>query len=455
VQVLLRVAEEGAFASRALDGELQRARLSPRDAALATELVYGTLRALPRVDAAFGPLLRDPRRTDPLLRAALRAATYQILFLSRVPPHAAVDEAVGLVGRARGRTLAGVANAVLRQVAAARPPHPEPPRTVDVPAWLHAALVRGLGETRAAAFLASRTSPPPLGLRVEDTSPQARAALVERLRAALPDRASAAADGGDPDEGRAPARVEAGAVSPRAVLLRGAGDPRALPGHAEGAFTVQEEGAQAVALALGARPGERVADVCAGHGGKTTLLARAVGPAGHVAALDLHEDKLAHIPPELDRLGLPRDRVSLHAVDLTVGAGGLGADFDRVLVDAPCTGLGTLHRRPELLMRIGASDPARMAALQRAILRTAARLVRPGGTLLYATCSPTRDESLDVVTAVLAERPDLRLRAADFIGPWLAPTPDLAPDTYAIVHLQRAEAGDAATSDPALLAGAP
>jgi 16S rRNA (cytosine967-C5)-methyltransferase len=428
VRVLARVAEEGAYASRALDGELGRARLPPRDAALATELVYGTLRVLERVDAAFVPLLRDPGRIDPLLRAALRIGVYQLLFLGRVPPHAAVDEAVGIVTRARGRALGGVANAVLRKVAATRPAAPEPPRTVDVPPWLETALLRGLGEQRAAAFLAARTAPPPLGLRVEDPSPGARAAVARRLRASIARRAPL----GRLDR----ARVEEGSVSPRALLLYGAGDPRALPGYDEGAFSVQEEGAQAVALALGAQSGDRVADVCAGHGGKTTLLAREVGATGHVAALDVHETKLARIPSELRRLRLPVDRVSLHPVDLTVGTGGLRPAFDRVLVDAPCTGLGTLHRRPELLLRVGEGDPVRMAALQLAILRTAARLLRPGATLLYATCSPTREESLDVVEALLRERADLRLESADFIGPWLAPDPDLAPDTYAVLRLR-------------------
>ena len=225
--VLFRVAEDSAYASRVLDAELSRARLDPRDAALATEIVYGTLRTLPAMDAAYsGFLRRAPETLDPMVRAALRTACYQLLHLGRVPPHAIVDGAVGLVSHERGRILAGVVNAVLRKVAATRPAEPKPPLALVAPDWFGAALV------------AARRLPPPVVLRVEDEAPGAREALIAQIVAV-----------------REGAEVLPGAVSPRAVLVRGGGDPRALPGYAEGAFTVQEEGAQAVALAVGASPG--------------------------------------------------------------------------------------------------------------------------------------------------------------------------------------------------------
>jgi 16S rRNA (cytosine967-C5)-methyltransferase len=229
--------------------------------------------------------------------------------------------------------------------------------------------------------------------------PEDRDALVEAVAAARPR-----------------ARVSAGTASPLAVLVRDAGDPQGLPGFAEGRFTVQEQGSQVVALLAGAMPGERVLDACAGRGNKTTFFAAQVAERGSVVALDVSEPKLDRIGPELDRLGLPRTRVETMAVDLTVGTAGLAPDFDRVVVDAPCTGLGTVHRRPEILLRVGEDDPARMAELQRAILARAATLVKPGGTLIYAVCSPTLEEGRAVAATIAG--PFAPLETAP-VGPWL------------------------------------
>lgn len=409
-RVLHRVADRGAFAAAALDAEIRRADLGRRDAALATEIVYGTLRVLPAIDRALDAHLRRPAATlDGLTRAALRTGAYQLLHLGRVPPHAAVDGAVRTVRAARGPKLAGLTNAVLRKVAGARPERPAPPRTLEMPDWLVASVRDAVGEARAAAFLEARGLPPPVGLRVDEGR---RGDVADAIRARRPE-----------------ARVEQGCVSPRALLVRGAGDPRALPGFEEGRFAIQEQGAQAVALLAGASAGEHVADACAGRGGKTTCIARAVGAGGHVTALDLHEAKLDRIPDELRRLHLPVDRVDAVAVDLTVGTAGLDGRFHRVLVDAPCTGLGTVHRRPEILLRLGADDPARMGRLQVDILQNAARLLRPGGVLVYAVCSPTREEGADVVARAAERIPGLE----PMREPW--PLDTVEPDADGLVRI--------------------
>jgi 16S rRNA (cytosine967-C5)-methyltransferase len=223
-----------------------------------------------------------------------------------------------------------------------------------------------------------------------------------------------------------------------------------LPGFAAGQFAVQEEGAQAVALSLGAQAGESVLDLCAGHGGKTALLAEAVGEAGSVVAVDVAEAKLERIPAELKRLGVGDRQVEYRAVDLTVGAGGLEPRFDRVLVDAPCSGLGTLRRRPELMLRVGPRDPARMAEIQLSILRRAVQLVRPGGVLLYAVCSPMPVEGPHVALQLESELPQLVRSweaAADALGgvrpdedgvvrfgPWLSGSTVDSPDVYQVVR---------------------
>lgn len=427
--MLQRVLEQGAYASRALDAELSRARLDERDAALVSEIVYGTLRVLPELDRRIAPLLRRaPDTLDGLLRAALRAGCYQLEHLTRSPAHAVVDECVGAVRAARGPALAGVANAVLRKLAAAAASGTQvPPTAMAVPAWFEQALGQALGEARRARMLQGALHPPPLGLRVR--SDVARQQLADALRAARPS-----------------AHVLEGALSAQALLLRRAGDPRSLPGYADGSFAVQEEGAQAVAEALGAQPGESIADLCAGHGGKTALLAEAVGPSGEVTAVDQDERKLERIVPELQRLRLSDRRVHTRAIDLSVGAGGLSERFDRVLVDAPCSGLGTVRRRPELMLRATARDPARLADLQLAILRQAVRMLRPHGVLLYAVCSPMPVEGPEVALRLEAEHPQL-VRAWDGLsglspdadgvlrlGPWMSLPEVDSPDAYQVVR---------------------
>jgi 16S rRNA (cytosine967-C5)-methyltransferase len=434
--VLVRVTEDGAFASAALDAELGRAGLDSRDAALATELVYGTLRVLPALDRSIATHLHRPeQKLDARLQAALRLGAYQIAHMSRVPLHAAVDESVRLLTSARGPRLAAVANAVLRKLASAYENAPrQTAERMALPGWMATELVAALGEARAEALLASLSESPPLCLRVRQGTD--REALAAELRGARPE-----------------ASIVVGELSPQAILLRRAGDPRRLPGFAEGRFTVQEEGAQLVALALGAQPGERVADLCAGHGGKTALLAEAVGATGRVLAVDLDERKLDKLEHERARLGLDGARVERKSLDLSVGVGGLGADFDRVLVDAPCTGLGTLRRRPELLLRVGAHDPQRMAELQLAIARNAARLVRPGGLLVIAVCSFTRAEGPELLARLEVAEPSLcrsfeppagfESLSADAdgvcrLGPWLGHTERGSPDAYQLLALRRA-----------------
>lgn len=430
VNVLERVIDKGAYASLTLDAELTRAKLDPRDAALATEIVYGALRVLPALDAQIARhVTQDPARMDGFARAALRSAAYQLAHLGRLPAHAIVDETVSIVRTKRGPRLAGFVNAISRKLAGERTASPEPARQLIAPAWVRSLLEASLGAARAAQFLEQRALPPPLCLRVERGT---RAELRARIAAAVPD-----------------AEVVDCALSPLGVSLRRAGAPRALPGYAEGEFSVQEEGSQLVGLALGVQSGDRVADVCAGHGGKSTLFARQVGENGSVLAIDLDERKLERIPAELARLGLSASRFENMALDVSVGLGGLPASFDRVLVDAPCTGLGTVHRRPELLLRLQETDPARLARMQLAILQRASGLVRPGGTLAYAVCSPTAAEGPGIVAAFeAAERAFQRIAPANLpapdpdgvvrIGPWLAPENAVAcPDAYQIALWRR------------------
>ncbi len=414
-EVVHRVATDGAYATPTLDAALDRAGLDARDAALATSLVYGTLRALPSLDAALDAHLSQPRKLDAWARAAMRVAAFQIRHQPRIPVAAAVNEAVAIVRAERGM-LASVTNAVLRKLA--RPADAAPPTRLELPAWIERALRDSLGEMRAESFLGARTLPPPLDVRVRGS----REAWIERLRAERPEADLAVGFG-------------AGAVH-----LRRVGDPRQLPGYAGGDFVVQEQGSQLLGALVGARPGELVLDACAGHGGKTLQLVEAVGPSGHVVAVDLHEHRLERGDEERARLGLDDHDVESLAVDWTVGDGGLGEEpvvrarggVDHVRVDAPCSGLGTVHRRPELLLRLRPEDLIGLARTQRAILERVVPLVRPGGTLVFAVCSPLDAEGASITRALSAAHPELEpkaLRVGDEesepssgvlrLGPWL------------------------------------
>jgi 16S rRNA (cytosine967-C5)-methyltransferase len=380
-RVLHRVVHDDAWATPTLDVELRRGAVTRADAALATHIVYGSLRVAPELEAALSKHAKRPIKVDDWTRAALLGGAFQLLHLGRVPPHAVVNDTVALVREKRGKRVAGFANAILRKLAAERPSNPEPPLELSVPSWLRASLEASIGEEHAACLLAVSAEPASIDLRVG--AHLDREAIADAIREARPD-----------------ARVTTTSLSPRGLRISGAGDPRALPGYTEGHFAGQEEGAQLIGLLVGAQPGQRVLDACAGRGGKTTQLVEALGDQGELVATDLHEHRLEQIPEELARLRLSSSRLSTACVDWSEGPGEVTGEFDHVLVDAPCTGLGTLRRRPEILLRASHEDAARMGETQLRILHNAASMVRRGGSLLFAVCSPLAEEGSEVIRRV-------------------------------------------------------
>jgi 16S rRNA (cytosine967-C5)-methyltransferase len=405
-RVLVRVEKERAFAAAALEAELSRSvQLDARDRALATELVYGTLRVAPWLDAklaTFAP--RGTSKLDAQVRACLAIGAYQLFFL-RIPAFAAVNEAVQAIRDARGPRLAAFANAVLRKVAAeASGLDHSDARAValkeealfaSTPPWLREALERSITPSGTRAFLRCSMDPPAVALRVERGE---RDEWLARLRAAAPE-----------------ASFEAGRISPLAILVRGAGKPQRLPGWSEGSWSIQEEGSQLAALALGARAGETVLDACAGRGNKTGILARAVGETGAVDACDASPAKLERLGTELSRIGL-RPRATF-AVDWSVGSGDVAGEYDRVLVDAPCSGVGTLRRRPEIALRRQSEDLDALARVEFAVAHRAAGHVRRGGSLVYVVCSVLYEEGEAVIDALVDALPEFDRAPFDVTWP--------------------------------------
>lgn len=422
--VLRRVEEGGAYASRALDAALARAGAADaREAALATELVYGTLRRSLQLDAALAPhSRRGLSEVDPPARVALRLGAYQLLFL-RTPSHAAVGETVALVKGVDHGRAAGFVNAVLRALARAPSPPSPPPRSLDpaghlavsesLPRWLAEEWIAWLGEEEARGLAAAMNGPAPLTLR----SPR-RGELVERLRAAG-------------------VAARPATRSPHGVVVEGGSVEQASRAAGGIPFQVQDESAQLVTLyAAGDLAGRRarVLDLCAAPGGKAFHLAEILGEGSEVVAVEIHPRKADALRREAAARKLAAVRV-ICADGARPIPGVEPGSFDAVLVDAPCAGLGTLRRHPELKGRRAAEDLPRLAEVQRAILANGLACARPGAPVTYAICSLSRAEGPEVVAAALSA-------GARRLPPPAAVPPDLLTAEGDLLSLPHRTGGD-------------
>jgi 16S rRNA (cytosine967-C5)-methyltransferase len=415
--VLAAVAHREAYANLLLPRLIAERGLSGRDAALATELAYGTLRGQGTYDAVLAACSDRPLdKLDPPVLLVLRLGAHQLLN-TRVGAYAAVATSVDLAKAVAGPRVSGYVNAVLRRVS-----------TRDLDAWLD--LLDPPGTADPDSRLALRYSHPAwivaayrdaLGDAADEELEAALAAGNARPRVTL-----AAFPGGRPREELMPAGAEPGHWSQYAFTLS-SGDPAGLVASGEAA--VQDEGSQLAAIALAraplvrdpAAPGasgsqpELWLDMCAGPGGKSRLLAGLASPAGaRLTAAEIHPHRAALVEQNLARASAsvvvpPRYQVlvadGLRPPWRSVPDGG----FDRVLVDVPCSGLGALRRRPEARWRKSAADIPALAGLQRALLRSALGAVRPGGVVAYVTCSPVPAETSDVVTDVVRDSDDVEV----------------------------------------------
>ena len=383
----------------ALDDSRQRLP-DPRDRALTAEIVMGTLRWQRSLDHLIEHFARRQVPTiDPDVLHILRLSLYQLLHLDRVPASAVVDDAVTLARYARKTSAAGFVNAVLRALLRerhrlplpARPDAPADPAaalaylgiTHSHPEWLVARWLERVGFDATERWVRFNNEAPRLTLRVNTL----RARRTE-VRAAL------AAD---------LVETEPTPHAPDGLVVT-AGNPLRAPSG--GAFVVQDEASQLITLAVAAQPGERVLDLCASPGGKTIAMAADMGDAGILVACDVRPRRLTLLRGTLRASGAACTRVVQVAPSGDLPFAPL---FDRVLVDAPCSGLGTIRRDPDIRWRRHERDLPLLARDQLTLLRRAAGLVRPGGRLVYATCSSEPEENEDLIRAFLSEAPDYAL----------------------------------------------
>lgn len=390
--VVRRVFEQGAYADRALTAEV--AELDPRDRALATRIAYGTVQRRATLDHVARTLVRRPLdQLEPVVLAAIRIGLFQLLYLERVPTHAVVDESVELTKR-ESRGGAGLVNAVLRRatregsalLAALDDATPAAAAVMhSVPEWLAQLWWSELGAVQARALLRQINQPAEASLRVNTL-----VSSVEDVIEALPVPASRTPD--------LPGSVPA---LPEGLVVSAPFDAHGSELWRSGAITAQSRASMLVARVLAPEPGDRVLDLCAAPGSKTTHMAALMADRGQILAVERHPGRAAALEENCRRMHASSVRVEIgDAAEFRAETG-----FDRVLVDPPCSGLGTLQSRPDRRWRARPEAIAELSALQARILAAGAASTRPRGTLAYSVCTVSRQEGEGMLEGFVAANP--------------------------------------------------
>jgi 16S rRNA (cytosine967-C5)-methyltransferase len=427
-KVLQEIERSSSFADLALDQAFfQSPDLRPLDRAMISEMVMGILRWRGRLDAHLQQVLKSKdRKVDPRVLQLLRLGAYQILIMDRVPESAAVNESVRLAKALfKNENIAGFVNALLRSVIRNKnrdffPPLAERPvdhivQFFSHPPWLVERWVKEFGPEVALRICAANNQKPPFTIRT-NTLKITRESLQRRLQ-------------------EAGILAQATLYSPDGLTLAKTPDLMKDPLFQEGTYFIQDESSQMIPFLLEPQPGERILDACAAPGGKTTHLAQLMENRGEIFALDLMGGKLGLIQENCRRLGITM--VQVMEGDATQPLPfPEGTDFHRVLVDAPCTGLGILHRNPEAKWRRKPEDIPRLAKVQAAILDQASSWLKPGGVLVYSTCTMTLEENDGVVKSFLARHPDFERENLSTTAPLLL-RPLVSPEGFFRTYPER------------------
>lgn len=389
LEAMRRMRRAGDFSSDAVDGVITQSALEPREAAFCTRIVRETLQNLYFIDYYLNLWSNTPtKRLEPAVLDILRISAAQLLFMDRVPPSAAVNEGVKLCAKSGCKRASGLVNSVLRRVSEHRGTLPEIPGegTAEYLSTRHShalwqvrELIERRGYDGARSVLERNNAEPPLTLQTNTIRTTAEE-LADMLRAA----------GFEPVAG----------ASPGELRLRGAGRADLLPGYSEGLFYVQDGAARLAVRESGVKPGMTVLDACAAPGGKSFGAAIQMNGAGRIISCDVQEKKLLRISDGAARLGL--DCIETRRMDARRPAEELIGAADVVIADAPCSGLGVIAKKPEIRFK-SESDLEALPGIQLDILRGLAECVKPGGTLLYSTCTLRKCENEDVIAAFLSE----------------------------------------------------
>jgi len=393
--VLERVEREQAYSNLLLNRYLEQARFGRQDAALATELVYGTIQRRNTIDHILDRLVaKGISSLEPWVKNLLRLSVYQLRYLDRIPAHAAVHEAVDIAKRRGHRGIAGMVNGVLRAYLR-EPDRLTLPADADDaarialehshPEWLVRRWIDRFGPETAEAMCAANNVPPHVSIRA-NTLRTSR----DRLLAELAERGI---------------QAKPSPLSQAGIIVENAGNMAHDPGYAQGLFSIQDESSMLVAEVVRPEPGMNVLDCCAAPGGKSAHMAELMNDRGTIWANDIHAHKERLVRSQIERLGLASVR-TLTEDALRLKDRFRPQSFDRILLDAPCSGLGVIRRKPDLKWTKTERQIEDIARMQLSLLKAVADLLKPGGVLVYSTCTVEYTENERVVQAFLAERED-------------------------------------------------
>ncbi len=370
-------------------------KLEAKDRSLLFELIKGTLRWRGRIDTLLSQVSHRPLNSIPVrIRNTLRLGAYQILFLDRVPDWAAVDETAELARKVGHEGHVRFVNGILRALIRKQDKivFPEPANSIphlaathSFPEWLVKRWLERFGKEAAEELLKACNQPPRLTLRI-NTLQVSRETFMEQLKGTVQEIRS------DP-------------LVPEGVEITGTGDIKELPGYDQGWFYVQDPGSMMVSRLMGVKPGEKVLDACAAPGGKASHLAQLMEDRGEIVALEKDRARIQKIQENMGRLGIG----SVQIMQGDAEAMEFSEPFDRILIDVPCSGLGTLRRHPEARWLKKEEDLLKHQERQYAILKNISKALKQGGTLVYATCSTEPEENEEVVLKFLEETPDFKV----------------------------------------------
>lgn len=396
LDVITKCEKSGQYSNIALDSSLKKNGLEEKDRALFTTLSYGVIEKKITLDHIIDSLARSPEKIDADVRNILRLGLYQLVFLDKIPEHAAVNESVSLC---KNRAKASFVNALLRSYIRNKEEISFPEKEKDFARylsvkysfaeWICKKLCDTYGEEETESYLDALSSPPPATLRV-NTKRTTRDSLLSRIKeSGLDARACKHSDFG--------------------IALLSSAPVSRIPGFEEGEVFVQDEASHLCVKALDPKPGEKILDSCSCPGGKSFSMAIEMKNEGRVCSFDLHENKLSLIESGAARLGI--DIIETKKQDGRVFVAEYEGYFDRVLCDVPCSGLGVMAKKPEIRYKDEGSVAA-LPEIQYAILSNCSRYLKPGGTLVYSTCTVLKEENENVVARFLSEHADFE--AVDF-----------------------------------------
>ncbi len=395
LDILVRVEQQGAYSNLLLNSSLQKSSLSREDTGLVTELVYGTISRTYTLDYVLGDFVsKGIAKLQPWVRNLLRLSLYQIMYLDRIPSHAAVNEAVNISKKRGHQGISGMVNGVLRSVLrAGELPKLSERLRVDEriailhshPLWMVQRWIAEYDADTAEAICAANNEPPAVSVRVNTTMISRDALLHQMIEQGL--------------------QAAESKVSPFGIVVKGGGNLALSSWYRDGYLSIQDESSMLVAEAVAPEPGMRVLDCCAAPGGKSAHMGELMKDEGYIYANDLHLHKAKLVSDQAQRLGL--------ACIVTGSADALELEqtlepesFDRVLLDAPCSGLGVIRRKPDLKWRKQPEDVASVAKLQGELLQSVSKLLKPGGVLVYSTCTTEQAENKEIVAAFLKQNPN-------------------------------------------------